>query len=314
MNDTDRDVHDALARLVEPQPPPLRSDEMLAVGRRARQRRFRLAATGAAAAVVAIVAAATLLARPGDPPEPAPVAPAATSPVRPVAGQPVVPGVSPEEAARIARGCGEEWQKHLRMMSAARPSGSLSNGRPAPPPAPEPRFRADQVRLYNLVRDAAGTVGVLYAPGWSLTCFVDGPEIPYGPDPFNANGTSGRRLPGKLPVPVMIEGWSELAGVQPAGGRPGVHGHYLVNGLVDRGVVAKVTVAYGPYRATVPAVNGTFLVRFVRGIGAPIPRGDRGITVRAYDAHGRPIGAMQNDAEKLCPGGLFVNGRCERKR
>ena len=117
MNDADRDVREALDRLARPAPPPLDTLGVLAAGRRARRRRSLLTAGGAVAGLVVVVAGAGLL-RAGLPdPGTGGLTPAATSPApatsAPAAGigwqQPPVPGLSPDEARRIARGCAESF-------------------------------------------------------------------------------------------------------------------------------------------------------------------------------------------------------------
>ena len=75
--------------------------------------------------------------------------------------------------------------------------------------------------------------------------------------------------------------------------------------------IAKVTVTFGSDTATVPVVNGTYLVRFVRGFGAPLPDGNRGLTVRAYDARGELVGETGGTSLADCyvtPDGTKISG------
>ncbi len=103
-------------------------------------------------------------------------------------------------------------------------------------------------------------MALLYGPGVVLDCSIGDPRIPY-----NAGGGIGdveqtAWLPGAVAVDVRASG----AG---SAGRPGWD---VVAGRVA-GPVARVTVEFGSATATVPAVNGTYLVRFLHGVGAPLP-------------------------------------------
>jgi hypothetical protein len=294
MNETERDVHEALGRIVRSGPPPgLRTPEVLAMGRRARRRRSLLAGGGTVAGVLAVVAAAAVLAPAGSgrgATEPGAGLPphSRTSPA-PGADweQPAVPGMSPAEVRRIARGCAESYGGR---------GGRIGPGSPDPDPTlvndPSAPLLADVVRVHNVVRDAAGTAALLYGPGVVLICQVGGPGLPYNA----GGGIGGAGLPQWLPGPVSIDDRSSTGG---GGKHPGTRASDLVAGRVV-GTVTRVTVRYGSATTTVPAVNGTYLVRFVHGVGAPVPGGDRGLTVRAYDAAGDLVGEARGTSLDDC--------------
>jgi hypothetical protein len=372
MNDPERDIHEALDRLVRAgAAPPLHTPAVLAAARRARRRRSLLTGGGAVAGVVAVVGAAAVLrsALPG-PGGSTPAAPSPTPATRaPAAGenwqQPPVPGLSPADARRIARGCAESYGGRGGRIGLSTPAPAISvtpapdvsvtpapdpsvtpapdvsvtpgpdisvtpgpdvrvtpgpdvSVSPAPDPSVTPRpyatlvddpsapLLADVIRVYNVVRDAAGTVALLYGPSVVLTCEIDGPARPY-----NAGGGIGDpAMPQWLPGPVSIDSRDSSAGGGPGDKYPDTRGTDLIAGRVI-GTATRVKVTYGSATATVPVVNGTYLVRFVRGVGAPIPPGDRGLGVQAYDARGALVGETSGTSLADCyvtPDGTKIGG------
>ena len=117
-----------------------------------------------------------------------------------------------------------------------------------------------------------------------MHCTVDGPLAPYQPE---GGGSGGAFDPSS--GTVSVDGVDKLAGSPPEGGRPGTYASVVVEGQVSA-KVATVKVTSDGDTATVPAVHGTFFVRFLRGLGGPIPPGAPVATAQAYDAAGRLLG------------------------
>ena len=286
MNDTERDLHEALDRLVRSGPPPgLRSPDVLAAGRRARRRRTRLAVGGAVLSVLVVVGASAALPRilpdrasaPADGSVATQVSPG-PFPSGPVREQPAVPGLSPADAQRITRACADAVDGPGTRIGL-HPQG----GKPALIDDPSAPLLADVLYVHNVVRDAAGTVALLYSPfGLRMTCDVGGWGGPYDAE-FAAFG-SGLGKPPRYAGSV----WIDILGSSATNGYKGNKAWEVVAGGVD-GSVARVRVAHGTATATVPVVNGTFLVRFLYEV-APVRAVHHGLTVRAYDAGGTLVG------------------------
>jgi hypothetical protein len=192
-------------------------------------------------------------------------------------GQPSVPGVSPADARRITRGCADAM--------------------PDDPTAP--LFR-DALRTYNVVRDGAGTVALIYGPNAVVTCDVDGSPRPY--DPIYAVGVGLMGLPDWLPGPVSVDArWGSESARNSGGPR-----YDLVAGRSARGV-RTVAVTYGTASMTVPTVNGTYLARFVLAPGAAsLEAGE--LTVRAYDARGALVAEFDPTKCWVTPNGVRLGG------
>lgn len=265
--------------------------DLIEAGRRQRQRRAVLGtATGLAAVVgvaVAIVVPVAALDRPGGagvPGSDAAAGSAGTPGSSPTSGPgqgplPAVPGLTAEQLRAIAAGC---------VRSFAGLAGDV--GAVATPTVPPPSPGAsgptslDRIRVYNLVRNAAGETALVYGPTVVLSC-----QIGSQPGPYNAGGGG---LPGGLewlPGPVSIDmlGGSS-GGAVPGGKHPGQRGRYLIAGRVTHDVT-RVTVTYGPDSMTVAPLNGTYLAEFVYPADWQLPT-QRALQVRGYDAAGRLVG------------------------
>lgn len=300
MNDTGRDLHEALDRLVRSGPPSaLRTPDVLAAGRRARRHRSLLAGTGAGAAAAAVIVAAGLLMQPTAPagPDQLPAAsPGSRSPAA-VRSQPPVPGLSPAEIRELSAGCAESYGGSGGRIGTLDPSAAPlpDPSVPAGPMAtlvedPSAPLLRDVVRVYNTVREGDVTTTLLYGPAVVLTCTVDGAGRAY-----NAGGGIGdRSTPDWLPGPVAVDA------------REWADGRLVVAGRVV-GSVTRVEVAYGDRTRSVPAVNGTYLALI------PVPTGDPapGLTVRAYDRGGDLVGETGGTSRAVChvtPDGTRIGG------
>jgi hypothetical protein len=255
--------------------------DVIAAGRR-RQRRAVLGIAAGTAVVVGVAAAilvptVALGGRSSDPGQLDPVSVAGPGSATPTtAGSrstPKIPGLSDQQAQAIAVGC---------VKSFAGPSGDLGGlmTPTVPPPSPgvSGPLSPDRIHTYNVVKDAAGTMALVYGPTVALSCDVGGPA-----GQFNAGGGF---LIGRLewlPGPVSIDFSGGNSGGRPLGKYPTERGSYVVAGRVASNVT-RVSVSHGPASLTVRPVNGTYLARFVYSVDWPNP--DLPVRVRGYDAAG----------------------------
>jgi hypothetical protein len=272
--------------------------EVIRRGRRRRAVRRGAVAGGAVVAVALAIGVPATLLRTSAPDRittitadaptptgsPAPSSPASTTPAGVGAdGLPVpgpIPGVPAAEARSIARDCGQAY------------GGDIGHVNPTPDPGETsgPLVR-DAVRVYNVVRDAAGMHALLYGPGVQLSCDVAGNR-------FSSGGQSGDdvAMPYLLPGAVSID--NDSGGATTAGA------HYaVVEGRVAPGVV-RVDVRLAGERILAAAVNGTYIARFV---GATPESSAPPSRVTAYDAAGRVVGTAQPQTGCYTdPGGRVV--------
>lgn len=221
MNDAERDVHEALDRLVGSQPPPLDNPRLMAAGRRARRRRSLLAG-GAVAGVVAVVVAAVVLPDLGSTGGDTEPARPASSPSGPA--EVSVPGLSPEEARRIVGDCVTSYE-----------------GSEGPIDTP-----TDSLQVFNSGRTPWGTSYLIFGPDVRLSCLA-----PSDGSGYRAHGSVGEQMEWLL-GPVVVDRAIADGALNRA---PGT---YTVEGRVIASVV-KVDVSYGSSTLSVPAVNGTFM-------------------------------------------------------
>lgn len=264
-------------------------------GRRRRQVR-RGALAGAAAAALALVVAVPTVALRGtggagtvDAAAPVRTTPPPTrspGPVRttpPALAVPAVPGLTAEEARRIASACTQ--------------FGGV---------------RSPDAHVRSIVRDALGTHAVVYGAEDFLSCDVrPGGKVIAG---TVMSGTSLRWLPGHLAVDNL--------GATPGGpahsgpGVPDTRGYDLVEGRVSASV-ATVAVRIDGERVVVRAVNGTFALRIVHSLGWEPPARDRGISVEALAADGRRLARISYGPGPtgcyVAPDGTILTDKTQRK-
>jgi hypothetical protein len=244
--------------------------------RPARRGRTVLALTTVAVTVLALVAVVTWLV-PGQRDEtgqaaglsPAAGLPTATGP--PTAASqvgepgPVIPGLSTADRQAVEHGCG---------------TSGVGSGRT--PPTPGVTDTANSFRLYNLLDDQAGRVGLLYGEHAVLNCVIGGPAMPYNAGFRNFAGA----LPAAKPIAVDVTG-AEAGGDGP-GSKPtyrGQLGTEVVGGRVSD-QVTKVTVTQGEQTVTAVLANGTFIARILHPSTWRIPDNYSPGVVRAYDSDG----------------------------
>lgn len=217
-----------------------------------------------------------------------------TTPTAAPPGSSTTPGISTTPGASTTPGLETTPGIPATPGRSATPGISVTPGAPVSPgisatpgisvtPGAWVRPGEDQAHVYNVVRDAAGTVALVYAPDTVLTCDVGGPVGAY-----NAGGGGLAGGLAWLPGPVSVDLENSTAGGRRAGKYPTQRGDELVAGRVA-GNVAQVTVSLGSERRTVRPVNGTYLVRFVHSVDWPIPAASPPLAVRGYDAGGRLV-------------------------
>jgi hypothetical protein len=160
------------------------------------------------------------------------------------------------------------------------------------------------VHVYNRVVDAAGEHVLVYGPQDYLSCDREGSRWTVG--------QAASQLPTRwLPGPVALDAMSAApGGVRHSGaGAPSGPGYVLVEGRVSR-AVARLTVTVGADTAEVAAVNGTFVVRFVKS--ATWPATDVGpLTIVPRDRAGRALPGVTPSTKRTCwtdPAGKVVIG------
>jgi hypothetical protein len=235
----------------------------------------------------------------------------ATGPATPTdRSVPQVSGLAAARARQIARECA----KFSGGLATADGAGIAVT--PSPTPPVPPRSTSDYpLRVYNLVRDAAGSAALIYGTDVVLVCAVGGPGLQYNPA-----GSISRGMPKWLPGPVAIDFEGGTGGGR-GGKHPTQRGYWVIGGRVT-GAVARVTVSVGAETRTVDALNGTFLVRFVHGTDWQIPVQGQRTRVRGYDPAGRPVGEAAPNSSAACyllPDGSLLGGgrprsgqRCQR--
>lgn len=190
--------------------------------------------------------------------------------------EPVVPGISPQRALQIAQGCAAAF-------------------------GPGIEHPAD-LRLYNLVTDAAGTSALVLGSNLGLDCAVGGPVAEYNPGGGRIDNLDW--LPGQLAP----------SGVRAAAGE-GANGKYgrrrgveEISGRVGAGVT-NIRVTFRDGTVEVTPLNGTFLARMVHPEDWNIPDRLAEPQVRGYDAAGAEI--RPPDPRKECyvtPTGTVIFG------
>lgn len=225
------------------------------VARRPRSPWLLPLAAGTAVAVLVVFVVFVAWPQPGrDNSRPAgPTAPTATT-------GPDVPGVSPEQRARIEKDCRDHGATTRKLV------------------------------LYRLSDDAAGQAALLYhLDGASIDCQLSYPEKP-------RTSTIGDTAPLEwLPGPVSLDVSSALSGgdteERPAedAGRPGVES---VSGRITSEVVRVTYTSTDGATQDAVLANGTFVARLLRPTTWQAPdTGPVGI-VRAFDADGVQLGAV----------------------
>jgi hypothetical protein len=280
--------------------------DLVAAGRRRLRARLGVVVSSATAVGVAaaILVPSVALSRPDGPRAGSPSAsrphptgtPTSTKPAESPA-VPTVPGLSPAEARRIAAGCARSFAGASGEVPTTPTAGGGGS-------AQAPVSLVDTARVYNVVRDAAGTFALVYGPSVVLGCDVGG-VLPYNPG--GAVGDPG--MPNWLAGPVAIDYTAASSGGH-GGKYPDEHGYQVVGGRV-RSNVARLTVTAGSDTRTVRPVNGTYLVRFVHSVNWAIPGTSIPIRVRGFDAAGRPVGPEVPTAGTTCyvlPDGSLVGG------
>lgn len=253
------ELRSALARLVDDGPLPPSGAAAVAAGRRARRRRTLSAVTAAAAAVLAVLAVAFA---PGLRPIAGPPATTPTENVDPgrLPEQLPVPGLSPTQIRSLAYQC---------AMSAA----SQSNQHPSATQL------VSQARIFNYLHDQTGEEFLLYLPSGSIGC-SRGPGQPL----FGAYYDWGSSLIDWLPGVLALQG--PALNLDRSNGIPpnvGIGGRVAAD-------VATVTLDSVAGSKTVPAVNGTVLIR-VFAASDTLP--DNGaFRVTARDRAGRVLGRV----------------------
>jgi hypothetical protein len=209
------------------------------------------------------------------------------------------------EARRIAVGCARSFAGDRdELPTTPTPGGAstASGSKPAQPSSSAPLSAT--VRVYNVVRDAAGTFALIYGPSVTLGCDVGGAL------PYNAGGAAGDPgMPDWLAGPVVVDYSAARSGGH-GGKYPTERGYDVVGGRV-RSNVTRLTVTVGSDTRTVRPVNGTFLVRFVHSVNWAIPGTLIQPRVRGFDAAGRPVGPeVPNDATTCyqLPDGSLIGG------
>ena len=272
--------------------PPVGFDPLQVVtrGRRARRRRTYLAVAGTAVALALVVAIPAIVLGGGRERRTLPAAPSSAAPTPAQSVR-----VSAAEARRIARGC---------ALSYAGRNGRVPNKPEAGSSAG--RLLQDVAKAYNVLRDAYGTVALLYAPDVVMYCEVDG-------DHFNAGGSMALRagVPGWLAGPVTADSVDLLS----TPGGPAVPGLprlpkgealMAVGGRVSD-AVASVVVRSSGRSVRVRPTNGTFLVRFLvpsPSVGQTVPD----VQVTAHDAAGGSLGQPGKGNCYTAPDGHVVIG------
>lgn len=253
--------------------------ERAAAGRRSRLRRFApLVAAGAA--VGAVAAGVVFLAPPPQAPTASPPGSTTTVPTSEPAAptsrpEPVIPGLSAERIAAIEKGC---------QQSAG------VQGTP---------------KLYQHVRDEAGSFALIYTGSAVMTCTLDTAAFP-----FNSGMNSGFD-PEWLPGHFSLDTNEASAGGDLPGNKPiyhGQHGYRLVVGRVDS-KVARVTFTQDGQTIDARIANNTYVARMVHPTTWSPPPGIDGGEVRAYDAAGNLLGSS-NGPDKcfVNPQGVIVFG------
>jgi hypothetical protein len=276
---------------------------------------------------------------PASTPAPTPTGPSAT-PSPTGAPGPAVPGLTPPRADRIARGCAlsyggadgrsyppgvnpsdaptaspSRWAPQVPTPTPAPPAASpaatpaapiptaVPSGTTGPTAGAGPRLQ-DVVHVYNYVRDGAGEHALVYGPGDYLSCDVGSSPLRY-----NAGGSSGLDIRW-LPGPIAVDGWSAAPGGPRSSIDPSVGpGYDLVEGRVTA-EVTRVVVTLNGERRTIPAVNGTYLARFVHSVTWQ-PTGAGRPTITAYAADGHRVGSVTGFPAGcwVAPGGQVISGQ-----
>ena len=193
-------------------------------------RRGRLLVPLAAAAALLLVVALSLLLTRGD--QEARIVPAVQPRLR-------VPGYSTQQLDKLSRECGASFDAH------------------------EGRDSFSGMRLYNVHKDAAGLLALFYGPNGDMQCGYEGyhadKQRPAVPVP--QAGSSGGLQTTWLEMPVQTDGGGAMPGgdVSPGSGFPGRVGYWQFYGRVAPYVV-RVELVVGGKSASVPVVNGTFIV------------------------------------------------------
>ncbi|HVQ89611.1 MAG TPA: hypothetical protein VMU51_01125 [Mycobacteriales bacterium] len=277
--------HDDGARLLRAEldrlvaaPPPVGftgADAVLA-GRRRRRTRLTGAGVTAIGAVVAILLPVLVFGR--SP---------ATGPQPTGSG---VPGYSQADLQRLTRECAAKTYDLVPVG----PSGTTRS-----------RLRLADLRAYNVIKDALGTLVLIYGPNAVLSCGLD-VGIPVALSFNHTHLFAKPGLPDWLPGPVALDyaavGDGSLSRHVPA------IGEYA--GRVTSDVV-RVRVEFGPDTATVPVVNGTYLVRFLNPVRSKPGPPMLPVRIRGYDAAGRLVGTAGDVLSKGCrllPDGSLLGG------
>lgn len=262
----EQDLREAFDRMVQLGPPAPGGAELVVAGRRARRRRALVPA--AAVAVLALVTAVVVTApawRPaGDPSEVGRVGP------NDVAAPLPVPGFSPAQLRALSLQCATAF-----AGGDTDPRGVL-------------RQTAAQLRVYNALQDAVGSISLLYLPGKKMTCGVPANTTNTDLEVEDLQHTSLDWLPGPVSLDVRTDSRAD------ADGRPD---YQLVAGRVI--ATAATVVVTGPNGSrTVPVVNDTYLARFVTG-NSQITVGGQ-LTIRAYNRAGDLLGEVPDGQIWTC--------------
>jgi|GEM_PF-6935838 len=239
----------------------------------------------AAAAAMAMLGTATVLASRDGSATGTRVTPASagasglpgTAPAAPSA-KPTVPGIMPDEAREIERGC---------LASAG--IGSTAASQPAPTTGPS----AEGVRLVNLVTDDAGRLALLYGTDAVLTCIIGGSDQPYNAGFGPLSGSAGER-----PGPLVVDSMGANSGGDVAGRDApdrGQRGFELAAGRIADNVV-RVTMTVDGLTVDAVLANGTFVARLVHPSTWAVPDRPRPVLIRAFDAAGNELATVDPTA------------------
>ncbi|WP_436497808.1 hypothetical protein [Actinokineospora sp. HUAS TT18] len=239
--------------------------ELLRATRTAPRRRVVPMVSAAAAFAVIAAAAVFVSTQRGEPSmtpgaEPTAEPPQLGTTGRPGVYAPTLPNLPKAERAEIEQGCAQ------------------------------PATGQKPAKLYNLITDGAGKVGLLYTEDAALECSIGGPGMPFNP------GSAGVRYRNWLPGVIGVDVMSASAGGDVPGGKReyrGKHGTQTVAGRISE-VVARVTYTEGDTTVDAVIANGTFIARIVRPTTWAIPEDTPPGVVRAYGANNDLLAATDD--------------------
>ncbi len=286
--------------------PPARHDEIRAelirtvTSRAAKPMARWLVPAAAAAAVIAVTSGAVAFSQHNSGNDRSDkIAPAAPRPF------PVIPGLSKQQSLDIAYGCAKSFGvkgKDLpprTLTELERPPRTKS---PHPDPSETWSGSGSDLRLYNIVTDAAGTRALIIGSKLMLFCTVD-PSNRFMP--YNAGGGGGFGLRDWLPGEFSMDGGGGPG--SPDG--PGLPVVADASGRVSS-KVAKVTATFGDVTVSTKPINGTYMLRRLypadwQDPNLKLPLGSPELpidepVVRAYDTNGKLLGVRDSEVPEPC--------------